>query len=327
MKISNETKVGVLAAIAITILIVGYNFMKGENLFTSNNVFYARYETVDGLFRSNPVVINGYTVGQVKSVEMDPTTLNLIVGIQIPETIKVPKNSILKLTNNDLLGSKAIELIMGDTNVLAVSGDTLVSKKDAGMAQAITNILTPLTEQVKTILGKADTALTDVSVQHTLSELNTTLRSFAKTSNDVDQLLQGKSQKINGILTNIESVTADLKSGSPKIKEIVASLEKTASELEKLDFDELSTQLNATITEIQTTLKAIQEGQGSLGKLANDDELWNNLTAATKSLDSLAKDMQRYPRRYLGITEKQRKKGDKQKEFNEGVDLPDEVKP
>ena len=104
MKISNETKVGVLAAVSITILILGYNFMKGEDLFSNSNTYYAVYQKVDGLFRSNPVVVNGYTVGHVSSVEMDVSNLNLIVAVSVPSDIKIPKNSVFKITNNDLVG-------------------------------------------------------------------------------------------------------------------------------------------------------------------------------------------------------------------------------
>jgi phospholipid/cholesterol/gamma-HCH transport system substrate-binding protein len=326
MKISNETKVGVLAAIAITILIVGYNFMKGESLFSSNKTYYAVYQKIDGLFRSNPVVINGFKVGHVSSVKMDEITLELVVSIQISGTIKVPANSILKLTNNDLLGSKAIEIIMGNDSTNAMDGDTLSSDKDAGMAQALTSVLSPLSERVNSVLSGIDTALSDVSLNSTLSDLSDALYSFKQTSVKLSALMDGKSEKLDGILNNVEGITGDIKSSTPKIKDIVTGLEIASNEIAKLDMNGISEQLTATIGEIQATLSAIREGQGSLGKLANNDDLWIQLNNTTKSLDSLAKDMQRYPRRYFGITEKQRKKGDEQKEFNENLKLPKEIK-
>ena len=101
MKISNETKVGTIATISITILILGYNFMKGENLFTSYNRYYAAYEDVDGLFKSNPVLINGYKIGQVSDVVMDPKTLKLLVEVKVPNNIKVSKDAVIKIVNTD----------------------------------------------------------------------------------------------------------------------------------------------------------------------------------------------------------------------------------
>ena len=326
MKISNETKVGIIAATAITIFIIGFNFLKGESLFSSNNTYYAVYTEVDGLFRSNPVVLNGYKVGHVNSVEMDHENLNLIVEVQIPSTIKLPANTILKITNNDLLGSKAVEIQMGDTNLLASNGDTLTSDKDAGMAQALTSVLSPLSEKVDAVLGDIDTALNDVSLNSTLADLSDALAAFKKTTYNINGMLEGKDEQLDQILNNIQNITADVKASTPKIKSIMASLETTSDEISKLDLTSLSEELTKTIDELKTTLAAIQNGEGTLGKLATDDELWINLNATTKTLDSLANDIITYPRRYTGITEKQRSKGDKQKEVNEGIDLPDETK-
>lgn len=326
MKISNETKVGVIAAFAIVILILGFNFLKGESIFSRNNTYYAVYDEVDGLFRSNPVVLNGYKVGHVSSVTMDHESLRLIVGIQVPSTIKIPKNTTLKITNNDLLGSKAVEVIMGESDKYAVSGDTLVSKKDKGMAQALTSVLSPLSEKVNDVLGDIDTALTDVSLNSTLADLSDALSAFKLTALKLNKVLDGKSDKLDAILNNLQGITGDLRGSTPKINSIVARLDTTSMELAKLDLDGLTTELTSTIEEIKGTLTAIQDGQGTLGKLATDDQLWRDLNKTVTDLDSLVNDVIKYPRRYTGFTEKARKKGDKQKEFNEGVDLPTETK-
>lgn len=326
MKISNETKVGVLAAISITILIVGYSFMKGENLFSSNKTYFAIYDEVDGLFRSNPVVINGYKVGHVSSVTFNQETLNLIVSVQIPGNIKIPKNTVLKITNNDLLGSKAIEIIMGTDSTLAQDGDTLTSAKDPGMAQAITSVMMPLSDKVNSVLAGLDTAISDGDLKTTMNELNEALIAVKNTTLKLNDVLGGKSEKLDNILTNIEVMTKDLRSGTPKFNSIMAQLDQTSAQLATLNLKGITDKLSIAISELQKTLEAINSEEGSLAKLTNDDELWVKFNSATNSLDSLAKDMQRYPRRYLGITEKQRKKGDKQKEVNENISLPTETK-
>jgi phospholipid/cholesterol/gamma-HCH transport system substrate-binding protein len=139
-------------------------------------------------------------------------------------------------------------------------------------------------------------------------------------------MLDGKDEQLDQILTNIQSMTADIKASTPKFKKIMESLETTSDEIAQLDLQSLTSELTKTINELKTTLAAIQNGEGTLGKMATDDELWNNLNETTKNLDSLVNDIMTYPRRYTGITEKQRSKGDKQKEVNEGIDLPDETK-
>jgi phospholipid/cholesterol/gamma-HCH transport system substrate-binding protein len=327
MKISNETKVGVIAACAITILILGFNFLKGETLFSKNNTYYAVYDKVDGLFRSNPVVFHGVTVGSVSSVEMDYASRQVVVSVNVPKDLQIPRNSILKITNNDLLGSKAIEIIFPPDSLalpqFAASGDTLESKKDAGMAQALTSVLSPLSESISHVLGNVDTAIANISLKSTLQDLSEALASFKNTASKLNTILDGKDEQLTSILGNIDGMTKDLKATTPKITSMVSSLDETSKNAAALDLQSLTTELTGTISEMNKTLSAIQAGEGSLGKLATNDDLWNNLNRSTHDIDSLIKDIIKYPRRYTGITEKQRKKGDEQKEVEEGIQLPD----
>lgn len=313
MKISNETKVGVLSAISITILILGFNFLKGENVFTKENEFVAVYKQVDGLFASNPVLINGYKVGQVSEVKMDNKTLNLYVILKVPNDIKIPRNTVAKIVNNDLLGSKAIELLMGDSTVLAVNGDTLSSAKDPGMAQAISGILSPLKDKVNSILGGLEPALADDKLGKAILELTATLTEFKNTAGKLNGLLAANESKIASVVSNLDETTEDLKKSTPKIDSIMNQLNITTRQLAESDLKKTIEKINATVAELNTLLTQVNKGEGSLGKLVKDDSMYKNINAATLQLDQLLKDIEKYPRRYTGITEKQRKKGDKEK--------------
>lgn len=113
MKISNESKVGIFAAISITILILGYNYLKGRDLFTRTKTYYAVFNTVDGLIASNPVLINGYRIGQVSNVQLlTNDSLKLLVEIEVQSTINVPLNSTIKVFSSDFFGSKSVELVL-----------------------------------------------------------------------------------------------------------------------------------------------------------------------------------------------------------------------
>lgn len=316
MKISNETKVGLLSAVSITILILGFNFLKGENVFTKENEFIAVYKQVDGLMPSNPVLINGYKVGNVSEVKMDNKTLNLYVVLNVPDNIKVPQNTIAKIVNNDLLGSKAIELIMGDTTLLAQNGDTLKSAQDPGMAQAISGLLAPLNEKINSILGNLEPALQGDKLGKAINGLTETLNEFKLSAIKINSILAENDDKIGGIVSNLESMSKDLKKSSPRIDSIVFQLNQTTKQLAKLDINETVDKINKTVLELSTLLAKVNAGEGSLGKLTKDDALYNNINVAAKQLDTLLKDIEKYPRRYTGFTEKQRKKGDKAKEEN-----------
>lgn len=310
IKISNETKVGTLAAISIVILILGYNFLKGENLFTRYQIFYGVFKDVDGLLVNNPVVIHGYKVGHVSEVEFNNQTLELYVEIKVDNTVKVPENSIIKIINKDMIGTKAVELIIGDAPLLAKNGDTLVSQKDPAMAKAISNILTPLNDKVSSVLNSLDSATNAGQLNQTIADLSATLRSFKRTSDELTTTLEGKGPQLRSILANVQSSTEDLKKTTPKLDETITKLNTASGKIAELDLASSVKKINETAEELNTLIEGINKGQGSLGQLAINKELYDNLNKASVQLDVLLKDIEKNPRRYTGITERQRKKGD-----------------
>jgi phospholipid/cholesterol/gamma-HCH transport system substrate-binding protein len=314
MKISKESKVGVLVAIAIAILAIGYNFMKGEDIFTSSNEYYGKYEKIEGLFKSNPVLINGYKVGSVSSVQMSNETLELTVGVIVSEDIKIPKNSIMKIVNNDMIGSKAVEIIFGDSKEVAKNGDFFTAQQDQGIAQAVSGVLTPITQSVNSVLGNMDTAIAGVDLRGTLRDASLALRSFKETADKLNKLLDGKDAQITNILNDVEKTTSGLGGLTPKIDTILLELDKTAKDLNQIEFNQLASQINTLSEELSKTTVAINQKDGSLGMLVHDKSLYDNLDSSLSQLKSLLKDIEKYPRRYTGITERQRRKGNRLKE-------------
>ncbi|PCJ66317.1 MAG: hypothetical protein COA58_05950 [Bacteroidetes bacterium] len=319
MAISKETKVGILATFAITILIIGYNFMRGDNLFASTNEYFGKYDKIEGLFSSNPVIINGYKVGSVSSVSMDNSTLELTVGIKIPDDIKIPKNSIMKIVNNDLIGSKAIEIIFGDdTANYASDGAFFEAQQDQGFAQAMGEVLTPLTKSLKQTLETIDTAVSNADLETTLKDASLALKSFKETADKLNKLLDGKDAQIESILANVESTTKGLSGLTPRIDGILTEIESTTKQLSSVEFDALAIQITSLATELEKTTTALNSKDGTLGMLVNDKEMYNKIDATIIKLKSLLEDIEKHPRRYTGFTERQRKKGDKEKAEAEG---------
>jgi len=315
MSISKETKVGILSAFAITVLVIGYNFMRGEDLFTSSNEYFGKYEQIEGLFKSNPVLINGYKVGSVTSIEMNRATLELTVGITVGDDIKVPKNSVMKIVNNDMIGSKAVELIFGDDSTeFAKSGDFLIAQQDQGIAQAVSGVLEPLTKSVSSVLGNIDTAIAGADLGTTLRDASLALKSFKETADKLNNLLNGKDEEIDAILGNVKETTVGLKGLTPRIDGILNEIDATSKELSNVEFKALADQVQNLATELEKTTAAVNSKDGTLGMLVNDKELYNNLDVTVVKLKALLEDIEKYPRRYTGVTERQRKKGDKAKE-------------
>ncbi len=326
MKVSNETKVGILAAISITILVLGYNFMRGKNLWTKTKTYYAAYEEVDGLFASNPVVVNGFNIGQVESVKMDPKSLKLIVGVRIPDDIDVPINSTLRIVNNDMVGSKAIELIRGSASAFASDGDTLASDRDANIVEAVSEVLTPLSKSLKQVLAHIDSAISGVDLQSTMKDLSDALGAFSKTTRLLKSKIEEESDKLSSIIGNVSDITDDIKQSTPVIRNMISQLDSASGMFARMELDSLIAGFDLALKDISKTMGAIQEGQGTLGKLATDDAVFDNLNNMLVSLDSLAKDIQRYPDRYIVIREKNRQKATERKKKDEEAELQEEVK-
>jgi len=314
MKISNETKVGILTTVSLTILILGYNFMKGENLLTSYNRYYAAYEDVEGLIKSNPVMINGYKVGQVSDLSMDTKSLKLLVEIKVPNKIKVSKDAIIKIVNTDLIGSKGIMILMGTSKIAAKTGDTLASDRDEGMAKAMSKLISPLSEKINLLLTQINSQIDGGQIKNTLQSLNKTLTTMDVAIKALETMITSKDGQIDQFLTNINGMSADLKKATPKVNSILSNLSTTTEDLKKIELEKTINQLKTTLAEVSKTFEGINKGQGTLGKLATDDELYKKLNATLESVKKLSDDLEKYPSRYTGITKGQRKKAEKEKE-------------
>ncbi len=288
--------------------------MKGENLFTSYNRYYAAYEDVEGLFKSNPVMINGYKVGQVSEVQMDPKSLNLLIEIKVPNTIKVSKDATIKIVNTDLIGSKGVQVIMGSSHLIAKSGDTLKSDKDQGMAKAVANLMAPLSEKINILLGELNNQIGNDQLKKTLQSLTKTLSTVDIAVQNLEKMLVSKNGKIEGILADANEITTGLKSATPKMNSILANIDETSAELKKLEFDATIKQLKLVLGDLSATISNINQGQGTLGKMATNDDLYKKLNATLEQFKSLAADIEKYPSRYTGVTKGQRRKADKKKE-------------
>lgn len=317
MSISKETKVGILAAFAITALAIGYNYLQGKKIFSSMNVYYGEYEKIEQLIESNPVLINGHKVGSVKSVDMDYETKIITVGIQIPAEIKIPTNSIMKITNIDMIGSKGVSIIFGDTAAIAADGDYLKAEQDQGIEEAITAVLTPLSKSVNHVLTEIDSAVAGADLESTLKDASIALRSFKETADKLNHLLDGKDAQLTSILNNVAETTNDLKGISPKIDGIITDIDSTSKQLAAVDFEALAVQIHELVDELGKTTTSINSGEGSLGMMVKDPSVYQNLDSTLNSLNALIEDINKYPKRYFSLTSRGAKKAEKQKAKDE----------
>ncbi|MBE7174935.1 MAG: MCE family protein [Mucilaginibacter polytrichastri] len=307
MKITNETKVGALTAISITLLILGYSFLKGNDLFSSDNKFYAKYDKVDGLTVSKPVMINGFQIGRVSKMELQPDG-STRVEFKIKPQYDIPKNTVASLESTDLLGGKAIVFVLGDDKTIAEDGAVLQSTMEKGLSEKIA----PLQRKAEQLMTKFDTVLLNINtimnkdfqhnVDRSFKSIANSLETLEGTTKKVDNLVGSQSERISAIMANAESISANLKNNNQTLTHIMTNFDQVSSGLAKANIQETMENANKAVAELQAAIGKVNSGQGSLGQLLNDDKLYNNLESASKNLDALFIDLKAHPKRYVSFS-------------------------
>jgi phospholipid/cholesterol/gamma-HCH transport system substrate-binding protein len=304
VKIANETKVGILAAFSIAVLIIGYNFLKGNSIFSSETVLYARYTRVDGLGVSKPVLINGFQIGRVDKLVLQPNG-EIVATLKIKGKYDIPKNSIARLEGTDLLGSKAIVMALGTGTDFAQDGDTLNSNVEKNLMEAVQ----PVQKKAELIIGKMDSILTSVNtilnpdfqknVNKSFNSIASTLASLEGTSKKVDGLVGTEGKRISAILANAESISSNLKNNNDKINAILNNINTITDQVAAANFKQTIDNANKAVADLQGIVTKVNDGKGTLGLLVNDTKMYDNLNNASKNLDNLIIDLKENPKRYV----------------------------
>lgn len=302
MKISKEFKVGVLAIISITILYFGFNYLKGIDLFKSTNNYYALYRNIDGLTISNPVIINGLSVGRVSNIEILQQQGNLVaVEVSIDSKLKLSTGTVARLINTDFLGSKAIELMLSDMKgEFYKNGDTLKSDVDAGITEFLKESAGPVADNIGTTIGKINKILENFEgnsekINKTLDHLESITRSLSRNMPSVQDSL-----KI--LLGNFNQNSKELSETLAGLKPILANTTQLTDSLKSLHLSETLNKTNLMLDNLNANLASLKEGEGTMGKLMHDDSLYIYLSHTARDLDRLLVDMQANPSRYVQVS-------------------------
>ena len=291
-----EVKIGLIFIIVIACFIWGLNFLKGSNILKQDNEFCGIFTNVSGLNVSSDVLANGLTVGRVSNIRfLDNDPNLLLVTIAVKKSYNLPENSIIEIYSKDLLGSKAINLLRGDSPSMAEPGDTLNTKLQADIISSAMDIIVPLRIKAENMLSSIDSVMR--IIQSTINpETQENIRSSLASLDDI--LSTGKVQ-VYSILDNMESISGNLESNNEKISRITANLEDFTGQLASMDVKNMAFHLNSTLTHTDGILGDIKDGKGSLGQLLTDDSAYNNLQSSLSSLDSLLTDLRLRPKRYV----------------------------
>lgn len=306
MKLSNETKIGALALAAIIILIVGFYYLKGRNLFNRPKRLYAVFHKVDGLAVANPTIINGLQIGTVYEMEEKNEKLDsIIVTINLEKKdIKIPVNS-LAYINKDLLGTASLSIELGNATTYIEDGGTLNTRITTGLAEEVKASLNPALNKVNGTLESLDSLIEVVGGTFdpsTKSNFQRIVSNLTVTTASLQALLNAQTGMLARSLSNLNDVTSNLAGNKETINRTFTNLDSTTAKLARLNLDQTLTNLNSAVTQLDSIVAKANNPNGSLGLLLNDKKLYQNLENTSRSLNILMDDIRVHPRNYVNIS-------------------------
>jgi phospholipid/cholesterol/gamma-HCH transport system substrate-binding protein len=308
VKLSKELKTGLIAIFAIIGFVVLYQFMKGKNLFTTDNVFYAKYDNVEGLSVSNPVSINGLKVGQVD--EIKPITskdgkIHFVVKLTVDDKFEFSKNSKVEIFEPGLMSGKEMKINLFYGGETAKDGDTLMGNYQLSMLNSLSSQVKPVKDQLSNVLLKLDSTLASTNkivdeqnrkeIKLLLANLNQTVASFKGTAEQTNRILSSNEKGLHEVVDNANKT----------LQTANATVAKYGTVAEKIDIEKLNVtidEFSKTANKLNNVIAGIQNGQGSLGKLTQDDQLYNNLTKTAENMNKLVEDLKANPKRYVNFS-------------------------
>lgn len=298
VKYTKEIKTGLLAIFSIALFIFGYNYLKGSNLLESDRIFFAIYPDVEGLDMSSNVTIKGLKVGKVQNITISEDG-NLIVRFNVKTDYPFSKNSVAKIYGGNIIGGKniAIETEQTMTN-LAESGDTLPGVVEEGLMELVNTELGPLRQKIEATFVSADSLLVSLNdlidlesrqnLQQTFKNLNETTASLNYLSENLKKLLEQNQDNLNETFSNLETTTENFS--------------KFSDTLSQLQLGRIAANLDNAVKGINDIVTRVERGEGSLGKLLEDETLVDNLEGASRELELLLRDIKLNPKRYIHIS-------------------------
>jgi phospholipid/cholesterol/gamma-HCH transport system substrate-binding protein len=313
VKLKREHKTGIVVILGLVLLYFGVNFLKGFDVFQKNNVYTALYNNVEGLADASPLYLNGYKIGQVVSTEMVHTgNRRIAVTYQITERgLFLPDDSEIQIYSADLF-TKAAQLIPGKSKTAATPGDTLIGDTQLSITETFNQELDPIKKRAEALLASVDSVLASFQaimnenargdITESFHSIRLALQSFQQTTERLDKLVSSQSDAIEQTMGNLAAVSDTIEAHNADIGSIIGNMEMISDSLANGGISDIMGNIRATSERLHSILQKMDDGEGTLGQLANNDSLYTNLTAASNELDLLLEDMRLHPNRYVQVS-------------------------
>lgn len=300
-KIRKEVKIGIFGILMIGLLYWGLNFLKGKDLFTGTHLYYAKYEQVGDMRVSAPVTFRGVKIGVVTDMNIRDMS-DIIVQLSVKSKYKIPNDSKARIVSTSLMGGKAVEIELGTSDIMLANGDTLRSEMDKGlldMAGSEIELIKKKATQVVDEIVKTLSSINALLNEENLKNVNSILSNVSSMSANINTLVASETKSISALIHDLNTFTQMLGESAPRLSNTIGNFESISDSFRQADIHLVVVQANQLLAQLNETACALNQSEGTAGKLINDPVLYNNLMEATRNLSVLLEDVKARPGRYV----------------------------
>jgi len=304
--LKTEFKIGLAFVVGFLLLYWGINFMKGEDVFSTQKKFYVIYDNTEGLLATRPVTINGYQIGQVNNIAFHPDQSGrLVVTLQVSDEFPITQGTVSKIYSASIMGEKSISLHTKKGAPLALSGDTLLGDTERDLTQEVNMQLAPIKARTEELLGTLDTVIGLASGfldQRTSDNFKSTIESIEKTFQSVQESASEISEYLSDNKGNFDAVSEELAANSANISATIKNVEAISDSLANARLTETVNNMESITARFDRLMAELETGEGAASKIIYDEDVYANLKQATENLNRLLLDIKYNPNKYLHVS-------------------------
>ena len=297
-----EVKIGIFGVTMIIAAWAGIRFLKGFDIFSRNSVYYAAYDQINGVQAASPIMMKGVKIGTVTGISFDPQRSdNVVLQFTIKRQYHIPTDSEAKIYSNGLMGGKAIEINYGTARTYLQKGDTLRSVRERDLMDVAGSELDFFKQKVSQLTGDLSRALDNLNrlMEDNAGNIAGTLGNLNSVTGDMAQILSAEKNNLKSALENLSKFSDMLGDNAQRVDSIIGNVDRVVAQFSE---EEFAVKLSQTVGHLDDLVARIAQGEGTVGKLMNDPELYDSLNRASENLSALLADVKQYPGRYVHLS-------------------------
>ncbi len=301
---NREVKIGIFTILMILGSWMGTKFLSGIDLLSNNNEYYATYDQADGIQRSAPIFIKGVKIGNVTDVALDfssAANTKVKLTLAISNEYLIPKDSEAKMYSTGVMGSMAVEILMGSSTEYLPSGSKIQTTREVGLLESAGSEITNITGQIEgltTDLAKTLESINSILDKNT-AQINGIMRNMNALTANTNKVVAENQEEIKVLLEGFSKVSETMGNNAPQIDSLIKSISALTVQLES---EQVVPELKSTLAELNTLMAQVNSHEGTLGKIVGDNTLYDNVIEITKSLNELLIDFKDAPGRYVHLS-------------------------